>query len=198
MYLIVNGLLPFHYVEKQVITKHVKYYPPILETFRKYLHLPIEHVEQKISALLPNNFALIFDGWSCGSTHYVAVFASYSDSCDNGYQTRLPNLSPVGDECSLSSQGYRDFLTCVLELYQKSWANIVWLISDKLNTNKALSTILQLPLIRCASHRLNLAMKEKLKDREELLQKVDKIMIELCGLLLAEKQKKPKIPNATR
>ena len=200
---VVNGLLPFHYVEKLIIRKHLKHEPPSLDAFMKYLQLLTEHVEMKIKNLLHSKLALVFDGWTVGSTHYLAVFASFHASNDDGYDARLLTLSPMGDECSLNAQEHYEFLTFVLNLYQKSWANVVCLVGDNMNTNKSIANILGRPLIGCASHRLNLAVKDVLNEEEELLQKIHTIMIKLRGLLLGAKLKKltnltPKLRNVTR
>jgi hypothetical protein len=47
------------------------------ETVKKYLVLVTESVEKQIADDLPENFGILIDGWSDGTTHYIAVFASY-------------------------------------------------------------------------------------------------------------------------
>ena len=59
---IVNGLMPFSYVEKPIILKHVRHEAPWLTTFMKYIRSLTEHVEQKIEKILPPKLALVFDG----------------------------------------------------------------------------------------------------------------------------------------
>lgn len=81
----VNGLLPFNSVENGLFRKHVKHDPISSDTFMKYLNTLTEHVENKISQILPSQIALVFDGWTSGSTHYLAVFSSFPAQNDNGF-----------------------------------------------------------------------------------------------------------------
>ncbi len=90
--LIVNGLLPFPYIGKNLIRKHVKCEPPSLDTFMKYLQLRTERVETKITSHLLSNITLVFDSWTSCSTHYLAVFAFFSSGKENIYETRLLTL----------------------------------------------------------------------------------------------------------
>lgn len=57
-----------------------------------------KHVEKKISGILPDVFALHFDGWACGQTHYLAVFAFYPSKSKREYDVRLLTFSPMGDD----------------------------------------------------------------------------------------------------
>ena len=45
----------------------------------KYMKELTHELEAKISSILPEKFALVFDGWSLdgSSTHYMAVFATF-------------------------------------------------------------------------------------------------------------------------
>ena len=65
MDLVINSLLPFSFVESPKIRKHVKHESISVNTFMKYLALTTEIVEEKIAVILPDAFALVFDGWSC-------------------------------------------------------------------------------------------------------------------------------------
>ncbi|ETV86973.1 hypothetical protein H257_01991 [Aphanomyces astaci] len=51
----------------------------------KYMHALCYHVERKIASQLPDKFALVHDGWSHGSTHYLAIFATFPSSDPIGY-----------------------------------------------------------------------------------------------------------------
>lgn len=200
---IINGLLPFHFVEKAVIRKHVKAEAPSIKTFMKYLHLLTECVEKKVAAKLPNQFALVFDGWTDTSTHYLAVFASYPTSNSKGYSKRLLTVSPVGEEINLSASEHYDFITYILHLYGKSWSDIVCLIGDNVSTNKALANKTGIPMVGCASHRFNLAMRDILHKDQDIIAKVNSTMVKLRGLLLSAKLQKlthlkPQVANVTR
>ena len=94
MDLILNGLLSFHHAEKKAIRKHVKHDGITTNTFMRYFRQLMEHVEKEISTLLPDTLALVMGGWTCGSTHYFAVFVSLPTSSTSEYDTRLLTISP--------------------------------------------------------------------------------------------------------
>ena len=168
-----------------------------------YLSLLTEHVEQNVSELLPTKMALIFDGWSSNSTNYLGLFALFLSNNICGYETRLLELSPLRDECYLDADAHYDFLTYVLGLYRKTWDNVVCLIKDNVNTNKSLYKKKGIPFIGCGSHRVNLAVRDVLQEEEELICKINAIMLKYRGLLLSAKLRKltyirPQVRNVTK
>jgi len=56
--------------------------------FRKYLLLLQKYVLRKVKEMLPKRFAIMFDGWSVGTEHYLGVFAVFVDK-DSGLKRRL-------------------------------------------------------------------------------------------------------------
>ncbi len=96
-----------------------------INTLMKYLAALTERVERKITALLPEKIALILDGWTCGSTHYLGVFASFPSDSKDSYEMRLLTLSPMGDECRLDASEHHKFFSYILGLYCKTWHNVV-------------------------------------------------------------------------
>lgn len=58
-------------------------------------------VESKISNLLPKTIALVFDGWSQISTHYFAVYVSFLDIHENGFDDCLLAMPPLEGETKL-------------------------------------------------------------------------------------------------
>lgn len=184
---IINGLHPFAHVENIVTRDSVKFAPISLSTFMRYLPRLTELVEKKISNLLPQTFAIVFDGWTAGTTHYLGVFASFPQQDGTAYSTRLLGFSPIGDEISLSAEEHIEYLRYVLELFQFTFENVICIIGDNCNTNKSISNKLSIPMIGCASHRYNLAVQDILSEHEELLSKINTLMIKLKSLLLGAK-----------
>lgn len=129
----------FQKIKKPIIRKHVKHKTMWLTTCTRYVKQLVEVVENKISNLLPEVFALVFDCWTSGSTQYLSVFASYSSSNDKCYDLRLVTMSPMGDKCALDANEHYKFLKYILKLYHKSWSNIWCLIVDIVSTNKCIS-----------------------------------------------------------
>ena len=182
---VVNGLMPFSYIEKDVIRNHIKNEPFSRNTVMKYLSLLTQCGERKICNMLPNRFAIVFGGWSSGITHYLCVFAKFPSRKNRGYESRLLALSPLEDETSLSADEHIEFLSYVLGLYTKSWENIVCLIADNVNTNKSISTKTKKPMIGFASYRFNFAVRNILHQEDELITKINTIMLELKNLVLS-------------
>ena len=120
--LCINGLLPFSIVNNDVFKRNVRFQAMSINTLQKYIEKLTRVVEKKISKLLPSRFAVIFDGWSAGTTHYVAVFASFPDiSKEHGYETVMLAFSPFDDETSQSANNHFEYLEFVLGVYDKSW-----------------------------------------------------------------------------
>lgn len=186
--LVINGLLPFSFVENPVARLHFKHPPISLSTLMRHLPRLTELVEAKVAALLPPTFAIVFDGWSTASTHYLSVFASFpSATADNGYNLRLLAFSPMEDETRLGASEHYEFMTFVLSVFNKSWSNVACLIGDNCNTNKALSRAASTPMIGCASHRFNLAVQDILLEDQDIIEKVNAVMLKLKTLTLAAK-----------
>ena len=104
-------------------------------------------VERKISDILPDKFALVFDGWTIGSTHFLAVFASFPAEKEIGYSMRLLTMSPMGEEEDLTAPTHLKFIEYILGVYEKTMREVVCLIGDNCNTNKALADLAKVPLI---------------------------------------------------
>ena len=193
---IINGLKPFSDVESAVVRESMHFKPMSLSTFMRYLPRLVALVEKKISNLLPNKFAIVFDGWTAGTTHYLGVFSSFTAHNENGYSTRLLGFSPMGDETTLDADEHVGYLSYVLELFGYSFENVVALIGDNCNTNKSIANKLSLPLIGCASHRFNLAVQDILSEHETLLFKVHALMKKLRTPLMAARLAKQTPLNA--
>ena len=94
--LVVLGLRPFNFVEDEIIRKYVKLEPICVNTFKQHMLNLTRHVEMKIAKELPKVFCLVFDGWSCGDTHYVGLFATFPAENNIGYRKALLSFSPMG------------------------------------------------------------------------------------------------------
>lgn len=186
--LIINALLPFNTVEKEPVRRNFKHKPMSVDTFMEHLPTLTQRVEKKIQAILPDKFALVLDGWSDGATHYVGVFASFPSNDSVRFSSRLLSFSPLGDEGSQSSREHVEFLTFQLEeVYKKSWCNVVCIVADNCNTNKAIANSVGVPLVGCASHRFNLAVEDILQEDDDFVQKIYAIMSKLRNPTLSAK-----------
>lgn len=156
--LIILGLFPFSFCENKVVRKHAKPESISLNTFKKYMLSLTEVVEKKISEALPEQFAIVFDGWTVNSTHYVAVYATYSSSNDCGYERVLLSFAPMGEEETLTASEHVEYLEFVLSVFDKDMGNVSALVGDNCSTNKLLATLADCKFVGCASHRFNLVV----------------------------------------
>ncbi|KAG3111750.1 hypothetical protein PI124_g10585 [Phytophthora idaei] len=113
-------------------------------------------VETTIGEEMPNDFGLIIDGWTHGTEHYLAVYGCYETTDDHmmAISRFLPFFGKSLDDCR-------------------------FLVGDNCAVNKRLANLLRVPLIGCASHRLNLAMREYLEPYESSLEEVQRLMRKL-------------------
>ena len=185
------GLKPFNFVEDHLNRHYTRLQPISENSLKKYIDLVTKEVETRISSILPDKFAIIIDGWSKSSNHFVGVFASFaSDNEPCGYQTVMLAFSPMLTEESFTAKDHFDFLTWVLQLFEKSFQNVVAICGDNVEVNKCLANMCNLPLIGCASHRFNLGVEEFLKPNEAILCKVNQLMGKLKNLKLSGKLRK--------
>ncbi len=145
------GLQPFTVVENPVHVQFSRYEPLCYKTLMKYIDLLTTRVEQKVAAMPPSKFAPVFDGWTVGDTHYVALFATFPAETKKGYDKLLLAFSSFDVETSLDSDDHLEFIKFVLSVFPKSLENVVLFVGDNCSTNKALSTKSSIGFVRCAS-----------------------------------------------
>ena len=63
-----------------------------------------------------------------------------------------------------SAANHAVFIRSVLHLYNLNEENLICLIGDNCSTNKLLADLMEVPLVGCRSHRLNLAMEAYIKE----------------------------------
>lgn len=196
-------LQPFSICENVSFRSHVRYDPISLNSLMLYLRRLTVCVEKTISTLLPEKFALVFDGWSSIDSHYMGMFATFPSDNKDGFKKLLLAFSPFEDETSQNSDQHIQFCNFVLTLYNKTLDNVVALIGDNCSTNKAFARKADRKFVGCYSHRFNLAVKDVLNESKDELEKVRKIMIKLRTPIAAGKLRhmtplKAQVSNATR
>jgi hypothetical protein len=145
----------------------------------KYLNMMVVEVASEVSKELPNTFGLTFDGWTCSNnTHYVGIFARYRNS-EGHLKKPLLAICPLLDETHLTAVSYGQLLDSTVRHYGKSIENIAYICGDNTTTNcKLAREVLHIPIIGCASHRLNLAVKSYLTTiHEAIVTKVHDLMV---------------------
>lgn len=205
-FIILKGL-PFVWCDDKDVRDFSKAKSITVKTFKKYMCSLTKIVEMEISKLLPEKFGLMIDGWSDGPRHFFAIFA-----CTYKQESFLLSFSPpieAGDLSALSLQGLISF---ALSIYGKTLQNVSFFVGDNCSVNRKLSRDtgnscifqnIEIPLVGCASHRLNLAVKEYLEPYEPQLSKVDNLMkklktIKYAALLEKKTELRPVSRNVTR
>ncbi|KAG3043614.1 hypothetical protein PI125_g27281 [Phytophthora idaei] len=117
----------------------------------------------------------MFDGWTSGTTHFVAIYGIFTK--DGILSQVLLSISQAG--YGQSAGAYLEMIDAVLELYNKDSAIIMFIVADNCATNQAIATRLGVPLIGCASHRFNLAVCRYLEDYKPLIDQVQPLCIHL-------------------
>lgn len=161
---VVVNLQPFWFVEKYVFRRHFKENSISKNFLSLYLGFLTVKVEGKTADLFPNRFAIVLDGWSCDSTHYVGVFATFSLSLLIGYEKVSLAVSPMADETTQNSGELTKLIEFVLSVFKKDKANTATIIGDNNNISQAFSQNFVPHFVGCHSHLFNLAVKDIISD----------------------------------
>lgn len=89
-----------------------------MKPLKLYIHELTQTVDKKNELKLPDKVSLVFDGWSEGYTHYVAVFETLprNQRDDIGYGMVLLTFSHLEEEDDMDAEGYKDFIEWVLSI----------------------------------------------------------------------------------
>ena len=91
--------------------------------------------------------------------HFLAILASY----ELGGRPRTPllSLAPsiIRPDEDPNANTHLSAIKAVLALFGKESKHCVFLVGGNSNANKKLATLMFVPLVRCASHRLKLEVK---------------------------------------
>jgi hypothetical protein len=183
---------------------YTKLQPISVETLMNGIGKLTYLVEEKIKQILPEKFALIFDGWSDSSIHYLAVFAVFSDSKETcGFQKILLSFSPLIHDEDLSAASHHQTVYEILKTFGKDFSNLACVIGDNCAVNQSFARQSNCYSVGCSSHRLNLGVQKFLNDYSQLIESVREVIISLRTIKnRAALQKKtrlvPVLDNATR
>ncbi|KAF1331975.1 hypothetical protein FI667_g3996, partial [Globisporangium splendens] len=169
----------------------------------KSLKKHIKHVGARvgieITAAMGNAFGLMFDGWTCGSAHYVGIYTVFAH--DGVRHQPLLSLSPM--ESGQSAGAHIEMIDNVLRLYEKQLNMVLFIVADNCATNQAIAKKLSVPLVGCASHHFNLAMTRYLSDYQDLIDSIQGLCVQLrqpnnSAALAQHTSLRPLKANATR
>jgi hypothetical protein len=150
-------------------------------TFMKYKYRVGLLVWKKIKDSLPDKFGIVFDGWSQGTVHYVAIFAEYP-LIELGKSTKksvLLAMQPLLNETNQGAVNYVEFFNSTLRCYWKSSENVLYIVGDNTNVNPRIAEIMRKPFLGCYAHKFNLAIKRWLQPHENLIGRMQTLMSKL-------------------
>ena len=173
---------PFNFVDKDTTRNYSKLNAICTNTLTKYMDLTTKQVEIKIREEMPMKIGLMLDGWCdmSTSTYFLGIFACYATK--QGSKFPLIAFSPLLNEEDHTASNQISFIESVLGIYGKTTANVTFLVCDNEETNKSIARRLCLPMIGCASHRLNLALKLVLEDYASEVNTINQLMKKLMTL----------------
>lgn len=194
--LIVTKNLPLSLVEDSEFCKLSKYnvhlsYRTTVRTLIEFFKL----VESRIADEMRQTIgALLFDGWSCGGTHYVALIAYYCATMTGGTldapQLAIIAVSPMGrqgigdngiefsDETArFDAEAHLDFFRDVFAMMSMSlddWMSCI--VGYSASVNQKLARISRKPFVGYHSHRINIEVSTMLKGDAEIADTVASVL----------------------
>ena len=155
-----------------------------------------------MAAKIPKQVSLFYftcigeDIWQCKCTQKRKQIANkgYSNQFLNAESNEilypLLAVSPLQDEEDLSAESHYQFIATTLQIYNKTTSSVIAFVADNENLNGAIAKLMKVPMIGCASHRLNLAVNRYLSSYELILSKIQNLMVKLSSIKRKAKLKK--------
>jgi hypothetical protein len=134
MELVIMTNQTFSFVENPLIRRHSRLEPISVDTLMKYIKMVTTAVELKVAEALPTKFGIVIDGWKSGTTHYIAVFASYANSYGEN-EIPLLAIAPPFNEQDFTAQSQKSFIADVLEVYGHTLSSLIYLVADNAAVN---------------------------------------------------------------
>eukprot|EP00644_Phytophthora_capsici_P017863 jgi/Phyca11/62524/gw1.62.242.1 len=102
---------------------------------------------------------------SDSAEHALAIFAATSKGI------RFLAFSPFQDESSMTAAEHIDFIDMVLSQYGLHISDMIAIVADNMETNKAIARRVDVPFVGCAAHRFNLAVRQRIEPHMKLIKK---------------------------
>ena len=209
--------LPFNFHEKANTKAFTNFDGVCSKTLIKACHLTTQCVERQLAPTHPSSESCLMGGQH-QNEHYIARFAVYMS--DGVPEQAMLSMAPllVSDEDIIDdnltvaqvahgAQQHTDYLASMLDYYHRGIDSVSFLVGDNCSVIRKMARDLQIPLIGCASHRLNLAVKMLIETKyNTVVEKVHTLMVSLKSLnnavalrrLAWQKRLQPKLRNVTR
>ncbi|KAE9020582.1 hypothetical protein PR001_g13566 [Phytophthora rubi] len=125
---------PFAHVDDPVIRDAIRFKPMDKRMLLKRMVSLVGVVDIKVAEeLAGEKFVLVFDGFTDAAEHAIAIFAATKKGI------RYLAFSPFQDEASQTASEHIAFLDLVLDDYGLDVANMIAIVTDNMETNKAIA-----------------------------------------------------------
>ena len=139
------------------------------------------------------------------SVHYCGVYAIFASPVGKLIKLLLALSVFEGEQC-FGSNAHCKLLEDTLEQYNRTKNSIIFITADNCSTNKSLVKIIDVPMIGCFSHRLNLAVQLFCNSSIKITTVLDKIRVLMVflktpkarGWLIQYTSLAPSLDNDTR
>lgn len=149
--------------------------PVSSKTLLRYMTHVAANIGFKLDGMMGDSFGLMFDGWTCGTMHYVAIYAVFTT--DGEREQPLLAISPA--EKGQTADAHIEMIATVLGVYHKRLDMVRFCVGDNCNTNQAIATRLGVPLIGCASLRFNLGVARVIAEHQDIVDEVQVLCVAL-------------------
>jgi hypothetical protein len=169
---------PLSMVDCPLTREGMQYKAVTSKSLRKNMLALCQEMKESVKSKLPDKFALVFDGWTEGTEHFIGITASYvSKGVDQVVTHTLLSMRPLlaDDIVGMTASDHLHHLSKVLRQYGKTEVNIVCLVGDNCSVNKCMSRLLKVPLLGCGSHKLNLAVRKWISNQPQLEETISKV-----------------------
>lgn len=169
----------------------------------RYMSMLITVVEERIESILPDRFAVMFDGWPGGDTQYMSVFVWFPAHRRCGFDSVVLVMAPMEDADFFSVEEHYEFPKLILSVYEKSIKNVVAFVGDNTIKNRTFACWIGHFFVCCHSHRFILTVNDILATFDTVLEKVYLAMKKTSFQIAAAKLRKlthlrSKLRNDTR
>lgn len=180
--------LPLSIVDDPLTREGMKYKPVTSKLLRKYILATSKAMIASIAEKLPNDIAIVFDGWTVGCIHYIAISASYCTMVGGEETTHhtLLSMRPLlkDDVAGMTARDHLVHMSQVMRSFGKTEENIMCIIGDNCSVNRSLADLLKVPLVGCGAHKFNLAVKKWISNQPQVSTDIIVVVIirHVCAL----------------
>jgi hypothetical protein len=182
--LLVMKNFPLTFVDCPFVRSQSKLRSVCSKTVRKHIFALVDVVRETIkSKLSTSKFVVMFDGWTEGTEHYIGLNVSYNVHCkESGKQVPMQSLlsmRPLLAEeiVGMTATDHLRHISKVMSSYGRASEDILCFVGDNCAVNKKMAADLGVPLLGCASHKFNLAVRLWIKSQPQLAMIINKVSL---------------------